>query len=161
MPFELRNAAQSFQRLIDEVLRGLPNSFAYIDDLLIASADMNDHRQHGKQVFERLGHYSLKINPEKCEFAVSKLHFLGFVIDKTETTPLPDKVKAINDFPQPTTLRQLRRYLGLVNYYRDFVPKCSQILAPLTDLLRGQGKKMLRYTGPMKHLKLLQNQEKP
>lgn len=63
------------------------------------------------------------------------------MIDQTGITPLPDKVQVISDFPQPTTLQQLRRYLRLVNYYRQFIPKCSQILVPLTDLLRGQGRR--------------------
>ncbi|CAE1240059.1 Retrovirus-related Pol polyprotein from transposon 297,Retrovirus-related Pol polyprotein from transposon 17.6 [Acanthosepion pharaonis] len=141
MPFGLRNAAQSFQRLIDEALRGIPHSFACIDYLLIASANMDDHKHHVTQVFERLDHYGLKINLDKCLFAVPKLNFLGFVIDNSGITPIPEKVKAISEFPEPTTLRERRRYLGLINYYRQFISKCSQILAPLIDLLRGQGKR--------------------
>lgn len=91
----------------------LHHSFAYIDDLLVASADMDDHVRHVTQVFERLEHFGLKINPDKCLFAVSKLNFLGYVIDESGITSIPEKVTAIKNFPQPTTLRQLRRYLGL------------------------------------------------
>lgn len=77
MPFGLRNAAQSFQRLIDEVFCGLPNSFAYIDELLIARTDMVDHRHLVQQVFECLHHYGLKINPEKAYLRYLNFIFLG------------------------------------------------------------------------------------
>lgn len=69
MPFGLRNAAQSFQRLIDEVLRGLHFTFAYLNDVLIASRNIEEHTDHVEQVFRRLKHFGLKINPAKCEFA--------------------------------------------------------------------------------------------
>ena len=137
MPFGLRDAAQTFQRLIDEVLRGLPFAFAYIDDVLIASRDINEHQDHLLQVFER--HFGLKIN--KCDFAVSKLNFLCHMIDEQGITPAPEKVTAIQNFPQPTSLRQLRRFLGLVNYYRRFIPGCSRILTPLTNMLQQQKNK--------------------
>lgn len=74
---------------------------------------MDDHKRHVTQVFERLDHYGLKINPDKCLFAVTKLNFLDFVIDNSGITQTPEKVKAISEFPESTTLRQLRRYLGL------------------------------------------------
>ena len=138
MPFGLRNAAQTFQRLIDEVLRGLPFAFAYIDDVLIANRDINEHQNHLLQVFERRAHFSLKINISKCDFAVSKLNFLGHMIDEQGITPVPEKVTVIQNFPQPTSLRQLRRFLGLVNYYRRFIPGCSRILTPLTNMLQQQ-----------------------
>ena len=141
MPFGLRNAAQTFQRLIDEVLRGLPFAFAYIDDVLIASCDIKEHQDYLLQVFERLTHFGLKINLSKCEFAVSKLNFLGHMIDEQGITPVPEKVTVIQNFPQPTSLRQLRRFLGLVNYYRRFIPGCSRILTPLTNMLQQQKNK--------------------
>ena len=141
MPFGLRNAAQTFQRLIDEVLRGLPFAFAYIDDVLIASCDIKEHQDHLLQVFERLTHFGLKINLSKCQFAASKLNFLGHMIDEQGITPVPEKVTAIQNFPQPTSLRQLRRFLGLVNYYRRFIRGCSRILTPLTNMLQQQKNK--------------------
>ena len=145
MPFGLRNAAQTFQRLIDEVLRGLPFAFAYIDDVLIASSDIKKHQDHLLQVFERLAHFGLKINLSKRDFAVSKLNFLGHMIDEQGITPVPEKVRAIQNFPQPTSLRQLRRFLGLVNYYRRFIPGCSRILTPLTNMLQQQKIKMQKF----------------
>ena len=146
MPFGLRNAAQTFQRLIDEVLRGLPFTFAYIDDVLIASKNTEEHYDHLQQVFERLAHFGLKINVEKCIFGANKLNFLGHEIDETGIAPLPEKVSAIQNFEQPTSLRQLRRFIGMINYYRQFIPHCSTILAPLTDSLKNQKKKNAKIT---------------
>ena len=141
MPFGLRNAAQTFQRLINEVLRGLPFTFAYIDDVLIASRGIKEHQDHLLHVFERLAHFGLKINISKCDFAVSKLNYLGHMIDEQGITPVPEKVTSIQNFPQPTSLRQLQRFLGLVNYYRRFIPGCSRILTPLTNMLQQQKNK--------------------
>lgn len=146
MPFGLRNAAQSFQQLMDEVLRSLPFNFAYIDDILIASRNKTEHRHHVEQVFQRLQHFGLKINAEKCIFAVPSLKFLGHVIDEKGITPLPEKIESISNFSQSTLLRQLHRFLGLINYYRRFIPGCSQILIPLTDLLQQQHQKNSKIT---------------
>lgn len=104
MPSGLCNAAQTFQRLIDEVLRELLFAFAYIDDVLIASHVMNEHQDHMHQVFKRLAHFGLKTNVYKCDFAVSKLTFLGHMIDEHRIMSVPENVAAIQNFPQPTSL---------------------------------------------------------
>ena len=95
MPFGLRNVALSFQRFIDQVLLGLEFCFAYIDDLLIASPDPATHRKHVRLVLTRLQEHGLVINPDKCKFAQSSLHFLGHLVDATGIRTLPDKVTAI------------------------------------------------------------------
>jgi len=77
MPFGLRNAAQTFQRFIDEVLRGLTYSYAYIDDILIASKDEKEHQEHLRQLFTRLDNYGIKVNPAKCVLGKTKIKFLG------------------------------------------------------------------------------------
>ena len=92
------------------------------------------------QVFKRLAHFGLKINVSKCDFSVSKINFLGHMIDEQGIIPVPEKVTAIQNFPQPTSLRQFRRFLGLVNYYRRFIPGCSRILTPFTNMLQQQQK---------------------
>lgn len=141
MPFGLRNAGQSFQRFIDAVLRGLPFVYAYIDDLLVASASEREHLQHLQQLFHRLTDYGVIINPQKCEFEVFSLSFLGHLIDKEGIRPLPEKVQSIVDYQAPTSLRKLREFLGLINFYRRFVPHCAEIAQPLTDVLRNKNKK--------------------
>nr|AAK07485.1 gag-pol polyprotein [Clonorchis sinensis] len=135
MPFGLRNAAQTFQRFMDEVLRGLPFVYAYLDDVLIASTSPTEHAAHLRAVFERLSTYSIRLNIDKCLFGVTSLDFLGHHIDSTGISPLPDRILALESFPIPTTLTQLRRFIGIINYYRRFIPHCADILQPLTDLL--------------------------
>ena len=102
--------------------------------LLLAETSMNT--KITLQIFERQANFGLKINVSKCDFAVLKLNFLGHMIDELAITPVPEKVTAIQNLPQPTSLRQLRRFFGLVNYYRRFIPGCSRILTPLTNILQ-------------------------
>ena len=135
MPFGLRNAAQTFQRFMDQVLRGLPFAYAYIDDTLIASSTPEEHLQHLRIVFERLQAHGIVVNPNKCLFGVPELDFLGHHIDCHGLTPLPDKVQAVRDFPQPQSQRQLRRFIGLVNFYHRFLPHCAELMQPLHSLL--------------------------
>ena len=141
MPFGLRNAAQTFQRFMDEVLRGIPFAYAYVDDVLIASHTLEEHERHLDIVFTRLAEYGVVINPSKCQLGVSSLHFLGHVVDHTGISPLPDKVEAIQALPPPTSLRKLREFLGLINFYRRFVPRCADLMQPLTDMLKTATKK--------------------
>ena len=135
MPFGLCNAAQTFQRFIDRVLQGLHFTYAYIDDVLIASANDADHKAHLHHVFQRFRDYGIIINPAKCELGVPSLHFLGHVVDKDGICPLPSKVAAIQEFPRPTTQRKLREFLGLINFYHRFLPHGAQVLQPLHTLL--------------------------
>ena len=109
MPFGLRNAAQTFQRFIDEVLRNLHFSYAYIDDVLIASATAEEHRRHLRLVLERFQKHGIVINPSKCKFGVQDLEFLGYKVDKDGIRPLEERVSALKSFPQPTTKHKLRR----------------------------------------------------
>ncbi|BHF79606.1 hypothetical protein SprV_0702272700 [Sparganum proliferum] len=135
MPFGLRNATQTFRRFIDQVMRGLDFVYAYNDDLLVASSDAAEHEIHLRQLFERLDSYGVIINAAKCEFGVPSLTFLGHVVDSEGIKPVPDKVSAISTFPVPTTINQLRRFLGMVNYYHRFLPHGATILQPLNSLL--------------------------
>ena len=138
MPFGLRNAAQTFQRFIDQVVRGLPNVFAYLDDILIASANQEDHHQHLHELFTRMEQYGLVINVSKSIFGVAELAFLGHQVNSQGISPLPDRVQAIAALPVPTTRKQLMEYLGMINFYRRFLPNCANILLPLTNLLKGK-----------------------
>ena len=135
MPFGLRNAGQSFQRFMDQVLRGLDFCFGYIDDLLVASTSPEEHVQHLRLVLERLATHGLSINPTKCIFGVPSLDFLGHHVSSDGIQPLEDNVQAIRTFPQPTSQRKLRQFIGLVNFYRRFLPDCAAIMQPLNQLL--------------------------
>ena len=107
MPFGLRNAAQMFQRFMDQVLCGFHFCYVYIDDVLIASQTTEEHRNHLCLVLQRFNEYGIIINPTKCMLGVQKLHFLGHHVTQQGITPLPEQVQTIRDFPQPRTLRKL------------------------------------------------------
>ena len=135
MPFGLRNAGQTFQRFMDQVLRGLHFCFVYVDDILIASSSEEEHKEHLRKVFQRLSDYGILINPSKCLFGVSSLEFLGHHVSRHGIRPLGSKVDVIRQFPRPVTARKLREFIGLINFYHRFVPHCADILRPLNAML--------------------------
>ncbi|XP_011700955.1 PREDICTED: uncharacterized protein LOC105457789 [Wasmannia auropunctata] len=113
MSFGLRNAAQTFQRFIDEVLRGLSFCYAYLDDILIASKTEEEHLEHLRILFERLNEYGVVINPAKSVFGRSQVTFLGYLVNSEGTQPLPDRIKGLREYNLPKTARELRRYLAI------------------------------------------------
>ncbi|GFU25921.1 retrovirus-related Pol polyprotein from transposon opus [Trichonephila clavipes] len=131
MQFGLCNASATFQRFIDEVTRGLPGTYAFVDDILIASKNSQKHYRHLKNLFSKLDEYGLCINVSKCTFGASTIGFLVFNLSENGIKPLTDKVKCILNFPKPNTLTQLRRYLVM------FIPKAAHILAPVVQFLEG------------------------
>ena len=136
MPFGLRNAAQTFQRFMDEVLQGLSFAYAYIDDILIASVDETEHLQHLREIFERFTQYGIVINPVKCVFGEPSLDFLGHTINNQGVAPLPQKVEAVQQYPEPKTVKKLQGFLGLVNFYHRFLPNVAALMKPLTSMLK-------------------------
>ena len=145
MPFGLRKAAQTFQRFIDQVLHGLPFVYAYIDDLLIASSSPDEHLAHLRLVLKRLHDHGILINEAKSTFGVPELDFLGFHVDSSGIRPLESKIQAIRDFPQPPNQQKLREFLGLVNFYRRFIPNGASLLHPLNLLLSKSSPKNLSW----------------
>ena len=135
MPFGLRNAAQTCQRLMDEVLRDLPGCFIYIDDILVASESAAQHKDHLHAVFQRLSQHGIKVHKAKCQLGVAELDFLGHHVSSAGISPLPRKVQAIADFPKPQTERQLRKFIGMVTFYHRFLPRAADHLQPLYSLL--------------------------
>lgn len=134
MCFGLRNAAQTFQRVINDMLRGFNFSFAYIDDMLIASHNLEEHEQHVRAVLKRCQEYGIAIKPTKSVFAVDSLTFLGHNIDKDSCRPTSERIAAIHEWPLPTTKKSLQRFLGSINFYRRFIRNAAALQAPLYDL---------------------------
>lgn len=137
MTFGLRNAGQTFQRFVDEMTRGLDFCYPYLDDFLIFSKTQAEHEGHLRQLFTRMKNYGVLINTNKCIFGAPEVTFLGYIISESGTKPLDSKVKALAEFPVPRTARELRRFLGMINFYRRFLPNAAQIQAPLNALLTG------------------------
>lgn len=141
MTFGLRNAAQTFQRFMDEVLKGLSFVYGYLDDILIFSPNKDQHVVHLRQLFQRLRNYGILINVAKCGFGQPSITFLGHQLTASGVRPLEDKVQAILNFPTPKNIKELRRFLGVYNFYRRFIPKASAIQAPLNVALTGPKRK--------------------
>ena len=140
MMFGLRNAAQTCQRFVDEIRRCLDFVYVYIDNFLIASENEERHREHLRILFKRFDEYGIIINLAKCEFGVSEIKFLGYTVTAEGIKPLAERVDAIVKVPLPATVKDLRRYLGMINFYRRFIPGAAKILQPLNNLLKGTKK---------------------
>lgn len=135
MAFGLRNAPATFQRLVNRVIDGMHNIEAYLDDLVIYSASWSEHVKQLHVLFSRLSDANLTVNLAKCEFGRATVTYLGKIVGGGQVRPVESKVEAITHFPVPTTRRELRRFLGMVGYYRNFCVNFSVVASPLTDLL--------------------------
>ena len=141
MPFGLKNASQTFQRYVDHIFRGLDFVFIYIDDIIVMSENEEQHRDHVQQVFQRLAEHKLTINVNKCNFGRKEVSFLGYQVSSGGFHPNPERVKAIDDYPRPSTIMELRKFLGMFNYYRTCVKNAAQLQLPLTGYLKNSKKK--------------------
>ena len=131
MPFSLKSAAQTFQRLMDSVLQDIDSAFVYLDDILKASSTEKEHLDDLKAVFRRFIDHGLVIRLEKCLFIVSSLKFLGHQVSKKGSSPTQAKVKVIQKFLQPSTVKGLQEFLGMTNFYHRFLPNIAATFSPL------------------------------
>ncbi|XP_029318573.1 uncharacterized protein LOC115028841 [Cottoperca gobio] len=138
MPFGLTDAPAVFQALINEVLRETLNRFVfvYLDDILIFSKSLHEHVHHVRVVLQRLLESHLFVKPEKCEFHVSEVSFLGFILSKGSLITDPKKTQVIRDWPQPSSVKEVQRFIGFANFYRKFIRNFSAVAAPMTDLTK-------------------------
>lgn len=136
MPFGLVNATARMMRLMDKVFgpEFAGKVFYYVDDIILISDSFENHMSLLKRVFDRLKQAGLTINFEKSVFCRSSLKFLGFVVDRRGLRTDSDKVKSIVDFPVPTSQKEVRRFLGMVSWYRRFIVDFSTVIAPLSRL---------------------------
>lgn len=138
MPFGLTNAPAVFQGLINDVLRNMLNHyvFVYLDDILIFSKSLHEHVHHVRSVLQCLLNNNLFVKPEKCEFHVSKVSFLGFILEGGSLQMDPKKSDAVREWPQPTSVKEVQRFIGFSNFYRKFIRNFSTVAAPLTNLTK-------------------------
>lgn len=138
MPFGLKNAPATFQRIMDNVLKGLINKicFVYIDDIIIFSTSLQEHIVNVKKVFQRLREHNLKVQLDKCEFLKTEVSFLGHVITPEGIKPSKSKINAILNYPKPTTTKEIKSFLGLIGYYRKFIPNFAKLTKPFTNCLK-------------------------
>ena len=135
LPFGISSAPGIFQRVMENLLQGLTGVIVYIDDILIAGSNEEEHTRRLEEVLSRLEKAGLRAQRSKCQFGVHSVSFLGHRIDGEGVHPLPDKVNAIKNAPTPQNVRQLKSYLGILSYYSKYLPNLSSTLAPLYQLL--------------------------
>ncbi|CAG2185803.1 unnamed protein product [Mytilus edulis] len=138
LPMGLSSSPASFQLLMDKVLKGLTfkSCLCYLDDILIASETFDQHIEDLRNVFQRLSNAGLKLGPKKCTFAQNSCIYLGHKISNKGIEPPPDRVQAIVDYPIPKNVKELRRLVGLFNWFRKYIKNFSAEMEPLTRLLK-------------------------
>ena len=135
LPFGMVNSAASFVRLIKKVLAGTEEfADSFIDDIIIFSDSWNLHLVHIKSVLSLLRNAHLTAKPSKCFIGFRQIEFLAHMVGNGEVKPTDEKVKAVREFPAPTTKRKVRSLIGFLNFYRRFIPGFAQKAAPITDL---------------------------
>ena len=146
MSFGLVGAPATYIKLMRQVLRGLPNVAFYFDNIFVYSEDWETHVTALHNVFHRLREHHLTARPSKCRLAYENMSFLGFEISHNQLKPQDQKIQAIASLPQPQTKKLMRSFLGMVSFYRKFIPNAAQLTAPLTDLLKKEAKEPLIFT---------------
>ena len=138
MPFGLKGAPATFQRLMNSVLSGLVGvyCFVYLDDVVIYGNSLDDHNKTLINVLTELRKHNLKLHPHKCEFLRKEVNYLGHVITELGIKPDPKKISSVVNFPAIKNEKDIKSFIGLAGYYRKFIENFSSIVSPLTKLLR-------------------------
>ena len=136
MPFGLTNAPATFQRLMESCLGELHLNWCiiYLDDIIVFSQTPEEHVHRLKAVFNKLGAAGLKLKPSKCDLFRKEIKYLGHVVSNEEVSTDPDKIKSVTEWPQPTTVTEVRSFLEFVSYYRRFISSFSKVAKPLNKL---------------------------
>ena len=135
MPFGMKNAPATFQRMVNKLVRDIDGCEGYIDDVVIFSDNWSDHIRQIKRFFQIMREAKLTINLMKSEFGKATVKYLGHIVGQGQVRPLDAKIQTIVKFPIPTSRKELARFLGMAGYYRNFCLNFSDIAAPLTNLL--------------------------
>ena len=135
MPFGMKNAPATFQRMVNKLVRNIDGCEGYIDDVVIFSDNWSDHIRQIERFFQIMREAKLTINLMKSEFGKATVKYLGHIVGQGQVRPLDAKIQTIVKYPIPTSRKELARFLGMAGYYRNFCLNFSEIAAPLTNLL--------------------------
>jgi transposase InsO family protein len=136
MLFGLTNAPSDFQAIMNEIFFDLDYVLAYLDDITIFSENEEEHEARTRIVFDRLRKHGFYCNLEKCQFNLSQISYLGYIVSSEGLTMDPAKVSAVTDWPTPTRKKDVQSFLGFANFYRRFICNFSNVTIPLTQLLK-------------------------
>ena len=149
MPFGFCNATATFQRLMAQALTSVTKKYGnlimcYVDDVVIATPTLEDHRERLDEVFSCMKQAGLKSKPSKCEILGDSIKYLGRLVDRHGVRPDPEAVEAVLTWKAPKTDTQLMSFLGFANYYREFIKGYADKIYPMQHLMRNKGKKFTR-----------------
>lgn len=158
LPFGLHNSPATFQRLIDTILGPElePYVFCYLDDIIVIAPDFDKHVEILTEVFKRLSEAGLTLNRGKCLICRPELKYLGYIVNRSGLHVDPDKVDCITNMAAPKTVTEVRRLIGMVSWYRRFIPTFSDLVVPLTSLLK-KGAKFIWDDGCEESFKNIKN----
>ncbi len=138
MPFGLNNTLATFQRLMNKVLKQYIGKFVqvYLDDVIIYSNNLTKHKRHIKAVFEKIREANLKLKSSKCQQFQIELKFVGHLVERNGIRPDPRNVKKIKNAEVPKNTTELKRFLGMAQYYRQYINRYADLARPLYDMLK-------------------------
>lgn len=136
MMYGIASGPTIWQREIENILQGIPGVAVFFDDIVITGETDALHLQNLEKVMARLHEYNIRINLEKSNFLVDKVHYCGYIIDKEGIYKETSKMEAIRKISRPKNVSKVRAFIGMINYYGRFIPNLSSILLPLNKLLR-------------------------
>ena len=140
MPFGLINSASSYNRMMRRLLEGLRHLESYVDDVLAHTKSWEEHLVALREFFERVRKAKLTLKPKKCQIGFDTIDFLGHTLSGDHIKPKEESIDKIKEMPRPKNKKQVRSFLGAVNYYRKFIPNCAEIMRPLTELTKKSAK---------------------
>ena len=148
LPFGLKNSGIAFQKMMQQILAPLKTSNiqVYIDDVLVMSSNFEEHLQDVQKVLVTLQNHGIKVKVKKCEFFKSQVSFLGHVLSSDGIRKSSEYTNKVKDYSKPSTVKELRKFLGLINFQRKFIEKCSEIAKPLTELTKKADKTKIEWT---------------
>lgn len=135
-PYGLSCVPEKFQKIMEETLRGIPNTVCFLDDICVTAKNRSSHLKNLRAVIDRLAQMGLTVKISKCKFLQKSVSYVGFVIDKEGLHPDMSKVDAIRQAPRPCNVTQLKAFLGMLNYYGKFIEGLSSLLHPMYALLK-------------------------
>jgi predicted aspartyl protease len=136
MFFGLTNSPGTFQEMMNDIFKDMPNVIVYLDDILIFSKNQNEHRKIVREVLKRLKDNDLFLKPEKCEFEKSSIEYLGLLISREGISMDPVKLEGVQAWPTPKSVKDVRTFLGFSNFYRRFIVHFARTAEPLNRLLK-------------------------
>ncbi|KAL3865773.1 hypothetical protein ACJMK2_043128 [Sinanodonta woodiana] len=146
MPFGMKTAPASFARLIDILVTGLHNVAAYFDNIIVSSTTWSEHIENLRALLQRIREDGLTIKPSKCEFGAAEIDCLGHIIGVGKIKTDDNKIKAMYEFPLPTTIKGIRSFLGMVGYYRKSIKNFAEVAVPLTSMTQKGRQNILVWT---------------